>query len=67
MLSETQNSWRKSSKGSHFQDLRPKRSYETFEITLGGKTDASIFFDGYHAEKMENEEFDKLFGMRKGC
>ena len=46
--------------------MRPKRSYETFEIAIGGKTDASIFFDGHHAEKMENLEFDKLFGARRG-
>lgn len=43
-----------------------KKSYETFEIALGGMTDASIFFDGAHAEKMEQDEFDRLFGARQG-
>ena len=42
--------------------MHMKRSYETFEIPVGGKTDATIFFDEQHAEKMENEEFDRLFG-----
>ena len=71
VMTETEQSsqmknWRQSSHDTHVKEMRPKRSYETFEIAVGGKTGASIFFDGHHAEKMENGEFDRLFGARRG-
>ena len=38
----------------------------TFEVAVGGKTDASIFYDNTHARHEEEKEFDRLFGAREG-
>lgn len=34
----------------------------TFEVLVGGSTDASIFYDNTHARHEEEKEFDRLFG-----
>ena len=36
----------------------------TFEIAIGGSTDASIFFDKHHAIEVEHQAFEKLYGLR---
>ena len=36
----------------------------TFEIAIGGNTDASIFFDKHHAIEVEHQAFEKLYGLR---
>ena len=38
----------------------------TFEVVVGGHTDASIFYDNTHARHEEEKEFDRLFGAREG-
>lgn len=39
---------------------------KAFEVLVGGKTDASIFFDNTHARHAEEQEFDRLYGAREG-
>ena len=38
----------------------------TFEVVVGGKTDASIFYDNTHARHEEEKEFDRIFGAVEG-
>ena len=38
----------------------------TFEVVVGGKTDASIFYDNTHARHEEEKEFDRIFGSLEG-
>ena len=43
---------------------REELDERTFEIALGGRTDASIFFDKNHAKEVEHQAFEKLYGAR---